>query len=302
MNTDNDTTKLRNIITVTDVKDAGATCWWRLAGEVTRTALAEVWEDAGLPAKLLPAGCTPGAALRRALQGFHKGRQLVRPLDEDLSFAIVREDIVDKRPTNTVLLAVEMGEDDELVITNPERYVGHDALALNLRSAYAHALTTYDTNDVSSWMAMQLLPTVQAIPLRDRGGFYFVPATTVDQWRVMVRAIRSVSAHKVYELPAMKCDQAVDAILDAVTLEAEAIAAKAEDRLINEDLSPRALRGQVRLLDKASTKLAAYDAVLGTHLDKLRARFEQLQGQMAAAILTADAKQDETDGVTEEAA
>jgi hypothetical protein len=299
--TTDSTSEVQDIITVTDATNAGATCWWRLSGEVSRAALATTWAAASLDEDLLPAGATPGAALRRALRDFQKARQLVRPLDQDLTFAIVREDVVDKRPVNAVLLNVEMGKDDELVIADPEGYAGHAPLAEALRAAYAHALTTYDTNDVSNWMANQLLPRVNAVSLRDRGGFYFIPATTIDQWRTMVRAVRSVSSHKVYELPAMACDEAVDAVLDAVTREAEAEAVKMEDRLINEDLSPRALRNQVAKLDKLAGKLTSYEDLLGGHMTTLQARLEALNAQMAAAIFTAEAKQDDADGVTEAA-
>jgi hypothetical protein len=291
------TTKVKNVISVTDSQEAGAICWWRLSGEVSRQALAAAWEEAGLAEDLLPVGCTPGAALRRAIVKFSHGRQMVRPLGDRLSFAIVVErvtgiaidDGTEQELAYETIARVSMGEDDKLVCK------GDPKICAAVTAGYEAALGTYDANDISMWMSGRLLPYVQAVSLRDKGGIYFVPRATVDTWRAIVGLIRGVSAHTVFEVPAMSSNEAVAAILDAISREAQEAAEAMETELIEQDLSAKVLRNRVVKLDKVAAKVATYEALLGTSLDALRARLEALNAQMAAAIFSAEAADTATD-------
>lgn len=293
------TTKVQNVVAVTDSKEAGAVCWWRLSGVIEQERLATVWEEQGLDKELLPAEPSPADALRRSMRHFNKGRQLVRPLGHGQGFAVVQEVIDDElNLTHAVLLnarLVTVDEHERLLFQPGPGVQLNKKLADEIRALYDHALATHSVDDISDWMANTLLPSVHAVGLRDKGGIYFVPRTTIDTWRRMVTAVRECSGHNVFEMPALSSAEAVSAILDAITREAEEAAAKMESELIEDDLGVRALKSRVTKLDGVLNKVTKYEQLLGTNLDVLRARMEQLSAQIAAAIFTAEAQADQED-------
>lgn len=294
------TTKVTNVVAVNDAKEAGAVCWWRLSGTVEHDSLKAVWETLGLDTDLLLNDTTPAAALRRSMHYFHKGRVLVRALGKGAGFAVVHETVDDALDMHHRVLMnarlVRQDDDNELLTFTPgvDGEV-NEKLAAEIRARYEHALSTYSVDDISNWMSSVLLPAVNAVGLRDKGGIYFVPRTSIDTWRNMVTAIREVSSHQVFEMPALSSAEAIDAILDAVSREAQEAAERMEVELIEEDLSVTALKNRVAKLDKALNKVTKYESLLGTNLDTLRERMTSLSAQMAAAIFTAQAQADQAD-------
>lgn len=290
------TTVIQHVMQVTDAnKDqAGATTWWRLAGDIAKDRLIKAWEEAGLDMKLI--GLIPqtaGNALKRALSKVKGERILVRPLKEELSYAVQEETVAtadgeEELEYETICRARIIGE-DTLHVT------GDSVMCEKIKADFEYAQSTFDGYDISMWLAGTLVKQVSAVSLRDKGGFYFVPRTTIDQWRRMVKALRSVSQHKVYELPAMTCAEAVEAVLDAVQMEAEAAAQKMETELVEEDLTARVLRNRIKSLDKIAAKVEMFEGILGPNLDTLRARLEMLNAQITAAIFTAEAAENQED-------
>lgn len=306
--TNQSTTKLNNVIAVEEGMEAGAITWWKMRGDVSCEKLTSAWKEAGFSDELLPWANTPGIALSRALRKHGKGRQLVRPLDETSSYAIVEETALRGELTHRTVLSVKIGADAKLVFggstaVNTPDLTPHDyrvQMRVEIETDYAHALTTYDHSDVSGWISGRLLPYVSAISLRPAGGVYFVPAGhAVETWRRMVETLRSVSQHDVYEVAALHTRTAVTAILAAVTREAEDAAVEMEVELIEKDLGVRALRNRVAKLDAITGKVSAYEGLLGSTLDELRARLEALNVQMAAAIFSTEAAADVEAGVAQ---
>jgi hypothetical protein len=190
-------------------------------------------------------------------------------------------------------MTVKVGADDALKFGDDNTC----PLQEQIESDYRRALATYDHTDVSGWISGRLLPYVNAVSLRASGGIYFVPAGhAVDTWRRMVETLRTVSQHVVYEVAALHTRTAVTAILAAVTREAEDVAVEMEAELIEKDLGVRALRNRVSKLDAVANKVSAYEGLLGSTLDTLRARLEALNTQMAVAIFSAEAAADVESG------
>ncbi len=289
------TTKVTNVMAVQDSKEAGAVCWWRLSGVMEHDTTRAVWETLGLDMDLLPNAVTPAMALRRATYYYNKGRVLARSIGKGAGYALVQESVDDELNVHyRTLMSARLvaREDDNVVLTFVPGDDGevNEKLAAEIRARYERALATYSVDDISDWMANTLLPWVGAVGLRDRGGIYFVPRTAIGTWRNMVTAIREVSSHQVFEMPALSSAEAVDAILDAVSREAQELAEKMEQELIEDDLGVNALKHRAGKIDKALSKVGKYENLLGTSLDTLRARMETLSAQMAAALFTAEAQ------------
>jgi hypothetical protein len=282
------TTVIKNVIAVKDSEDAGCISWWRLSGDINKQALEDAWTQLGLPEDLLCIRSTPATALAAALFGVSEKRLLKRSTDKSGEFAMVRETAAGGALTYAEECRAFLDDNDELKVsgTNP-------VLCEKIKAAYDYQMSVHGAYEVSQWLAGRVLPELDALSLRDKGGIYFVPKHRLELWRLIVKALRQVSSHAVFEVAAMRTEEAVHAILDAVEREAAAVAQAMETELIEEDLSVRVLRNRVAKLDEMAAKVSTYEALLGSNLDKLRERLEALNAQMAAAILTASVKADE---------
>lgn len=286
---------------------AGRVVYWRLQGTVEHDVLVDAWTAAGLDEAQLPETPTYLQALRRVLgdvqMGRSKRRLLVRPLASDSpGFALVNEEAQGRDLDHAIIFTV--------VVTNtydaadiPELDVQPglamqadgeaklDALRAGLQRAFAQACMEHDTKNVSRWLS-GLLPRLQAVGLRDKGGVYFVPRDKLPQWDAIVGVLREVSEHAVFQLPAMQTKDAVDAILDAITTEAAALAERIEGELNGTDLGTRALRTRIRYCEEAGSKLAAYENLLDTKLDDIADRIDQLKANVSQALIMAEAEED----------
>jgi hypothetical protein len=274
-----------NLVAVTDekVEAAGAITYWRLSGHVDAVVLQAAWEDAGLDPKWLTAGPGVETCLRRAMQELAGPHRLVRPL-KGSGYALVDE-VADEETLSygTTLKAKLKGESVE--VTPPS----HD-LAQAVLDGYAVQRMALTTEDISSWLT-RLIKRVGAVPLRDTGGVYFVPRTHLDTWRTIGRVLRTAGANVVYEIPALRSDEAVEAILDALQTEAEREAKALESELEKGELTSRALKGRASKTEQMLAKIQSYEGLLGQSLDVLKKRVEDLQANITVAIFQADSEE-----------
>lgn len=257
----------------------GATTWWRLSG-ITRTGtLHGQWAAAGLPPSELPAAPTPYAALRRALLGLAAPHTLIRPLrGERQGYAVVTETYCpDGSPEYTLAWEAWIDPQEDLVTSNACPVSD----AARLSTAYHTALWQYSDHDISSWL-VQLVRARKAVPLRDSGGIYFIPRDEMAAWTTRARAIERASAHTVYELPVVRSEEAVKAVLASVQAEATRAIAQLEEVLAT-DPSARKAAGQQQYCAQVRDLVATYEGLLGAastgvreSLDELEARFAQI--------------------------
>lgn len=296
------------------VEGAGAIVWWKVNGTIECKALAEAWEKrVDLDPELLKNPPTPGAALRRALArhakatkvGGKKGKLIVSGLGEDNAYAIVHETTPEEgfegEPVHETFLKVRLYEHDASSAT-PGR-IGLDMLVYpgcpqhiptQVQADYEANLTTFSGTEISEWFSLDLLPAFHAVSLRKQGGMWFVPATHLALWYDAVGAVREVSGHQIYKIPAYSTDaDSVEGILDALAEEALEEAQKMEDEILATDMTPAKLRNRVSKLEQVTAKVVSYENMLGAKLPKLTERLESLNAQMAAAIFTAEAAKDQ---------
>jgi hypothetical protein len=126
--------------------------------------------------------------------------------------------------------------------------------------------------------------------LRETGGFYFVPRDKAGLWRVFTGVVHAVSRHRVYEIPAMRSDEAVAAILAALESEAAAEAKALEDELCKGEVTARTCTSRLAKCRDLAAKVASYEQLLGANLDVLRERLGHLDAGLAEAALSAVGK------------
>lgn len=305
-------------VVATEAEDtAGAISYWRLSGPVSVQILTDAWTAEGLDPQLLPAPPEPEAALRRAVTGQQARRRLVRPLERRGAWVIKDEQVV-KRPdghggttedTDYVTVARVYFDASRRGYSygysypiNIEKADASDKVFSEIETAIISDYHTHRAElapeDISAWL-ITLAKAQNAASLRDAGGIYFIPRPAMDFWRSAVRAVEAASnnKHKIFKIPALKNAEAVEAILDAVTQEAQAEAEAIEADLVAEceegaegaeekaALSARAVRTRTKRCAAILSKVSAYEGLLGVKLDVIRDRVETLKADLAAAAL-----------------
>ena len=275
-----------NLLAVTEaVPDAGAIVWWRLSGDVTLLALAAAWEAAGLPDVALPSLPGDAAALSHAVHSVAERRTLSRPL-ADGGRALVREHADGADLDYDVSLRARVSEGGVLTLDPPDH-----PDAATVRDAFNAARQNLGEGRVGGWL-VRLVARVDGIRLRDGGGVYFVPATRVAEWRRMAGALMAAHpAHRVNLVPALRAEDAVAAVLDALSVEADATAVEMLEGV--DDLTARRTEGRVARTEAMLAKVARYEALLGQMAGDVAGRLEALRGSLAAAALAKFAAEEE---------
>lgn len=259
----------------------GALVYWRLEGELDPQELGVLWKRAGLDPAWLPQTPAPSTALARALRERMSRRRMLRPLDGRAGHALVQEAAEGDDLSYSVGLKVKLDAAGRPVFEPADH-----PLAEDIRHDYNKHLETCSAEDIGLWLC-NTTRRVDALGLRDRGGFYYIPPHQVGTWDAIVSCLKGVSEHRVFKIPALTSGEAVEAILDAIATEAGAEAAKMEAELLADELGGRALTGRVSRCEAVEEKVSRYEALLGTKMDAIRARLTSLRGNLAAAALMA---------------
>lgn len=282
------TQQVQGIVAVTEsMETAGAIVWWRLSGSTDGYALRKAWDEAGLPEELVPELPSAEKALRRAVMEQRERRRLVRPLEGTKGWAIVDESATGEDLDYSIAIRVTVNKIGHADV-EPAGATGAD----EIKVAYNRHLEQLAQTDISTWL-VGLAARVRAVALRDTGGVYFIPREQLALWRLMAGALSAASDHRVFEVPALKSDEAVEAVLDAVAREAEAAAQVMEEELEKESLGERALRTRTERCGAIEEKLQTYEKLLGTSLDALHDRLESLRANLAVAALAVMAGDDD---------
>lgn len=311
-------TQQNGFVAVTEnVAGAGSSVFWSLRGDQNRDALVAEWKAEGLDAWEVPQTRGDEAALWRAVDSVVKAANASRPADS--TAPLLRSATVPMAKgdgKHVIALGWERWSDDTRTETRDGawkaegrviRYTDgtRDHLELEglatqyadaIRSAYARERGRLPHSSVSNWLANRVIPSLGGVNLKtaadgakSAGGLYYLPPDSVDLWRRMVRALRAADAGRFYELPTMRSDEAVAAILDALTVEITDSCATMEDALVEDDMGVRALRSSAERAQTVLAKVGRYEKVLALSLDNLREQAERTIAAHTAAILASEA-------------
>ncbi len=268
---------------------AGRITLWRLDGDMSIAKLQDAWVAEGLDPAMLCETETPIAALKHAVrENVSSGmRNLLRPLADRKGWAYVKETATADSVSHAAptLIAKVNAAGQPVITCTDERLV--NAITATY---YAH-LDTISTGKAGSWFSW-LMKKIDAVSLKDTGGAYYVPPQHVATWESMRRAIHAGTAHRIQRIPAMRCEETIEAVLDAITQEAERAVVKMQAQIASGELGAKALEGTrygSAAVEALESKLARYEGIVGKRLDGLREKLDDVRATVAAALLaTAD--------------
>lgn len=277
---------LKNLIVTENAPTAGAVVYWTLSGAIDYAALEVAWKAAGLDEDDLVKPPSEVMALQRAVRGYASKRVLARSISKG-HWALVEELVVNDKLVYA----------DDPPMLDAKLDVATGALTLTpehagVRVAYDENRALVETRDVSNWLA-GLCAELGGVTLRDTGGIYFLPPAGLEHFRKVVGVLELVSAHAVQSIPAMRCEEAVKAVLAAVKDEAVKAAEELAADLAGGELGHKALDGRADRAEKVKAKLAEYEELLGVELNELKDKLEDLRANLAGAALLAAAAAEE---------
>ena len=289
------------VVTPEAEKAAGCVTYWRASGTVSIEALSKAWAAAGLDVGLLRKAPEPAVAFRRAVMAQQRRHRLVRALKEAHTWVIVDEHVHKpvegqpaQPPTYTKLCIVRCDFDGrntvEVLDGDPSTV---DAIQTCIRADFMQQQGLFDPGDITGWL-VKMAYGKSAVTLRDSGGVYFIPRPAMEFWTKAADVVETVShkTHRVFRIPAMKNSEAVEAIVDAMTAEAEQIAKEVEDDIASGKLGGRALESRRGALEALLKKVGSYEELIGQQI-KVQDRIATVSSAVAQAILVANVESDE---------
>lgn len=161
-----------------------------------------------------------------------------------------------------------------------------EALASHIQDRYDYFTATLTPRDVAYWLPA-IIARLDGVGLRQKGGVYFVPHTGLPTLAHIVRTLRAVSQHRVFQVPVMRADDAAEAFLDAMDREARAFAESAIAELPT--LKANGRKTRLRDTQALTAKVSRYEALFGAgRLDSLRKILADLETACAIADICAD--------------
>lgn len=267
---------------------AGAQTYWSLAGEANRDKLVAESMARGLTHE--PRLVEPETAIGRAVRLLGGKRRIVRSVRKG-KWAVIEEELEVSRDR----LRHWDGPTIELDKIGRPVFTGATAEeAQQVREAYANALDTLDTTDMSHWL-LTALERLNAVGLRKSGGIYYVPPHRMAAWRKFIEVLTVVAPQSVvYTIPTVRMTaDGARAILDSLTSEVEEQTDKLTADVVSGQLGLRGLNNRGDQSAALLAKVSQYESVLGQRLERLRTIIGKLDVDVAGARLAAEALEDE---------
>lgn len=264
----------------------GLITWWRLTTDILiyNDGFVGDCQAQDFPIPALP---SDEIALKRALRTHVKGRRtLLRTLPGHV-YAIVDEeipiqgdDVLD--PEYDVRFKAWVEDEDAQFDRELDK-----TFQDNLVELYEKLRFAYTEHDLSKWF-VRVIEEVQSIRLRDTGGIYFIPQQTADRWRAFRELVHKHCESRILTVPAMRAEDAVEAVLDALNSDAESQMAKIWEELEVRDLGKRALKTRQDRCSVLAKKLRTYENLLGVKLSALRGQLVDVDAAIVDTILMAE--------------
>ena len=279
---------MQNAIAINEFNgNAGATVWWSLTGNVPAATLQAAWAAHGLDAEVpLPPLPSPEERLGRAVEGVRGPHTLVRPIKRRGAWGVVHEEVVGTGDAATLAhshsLTVIIQPGQTYPVCSEDTPIGQRILA-----AFDAQEGLYHRDDISLWLAA-VIKRLHGTRLRPRGAPYYLLPSRVDLWRRLTAAFTAGGAGTLYTLPTLAGDEAIAAVLDALTRDVEDDAGDLV-KACDGSQGVRALRARVKDADDLLVRLSQYEGLLGGALDAIRNRVVSVQDQVLAAAFAAEA-------------
>lgn len=275
------------LIAVSDqsVENAGEITYCRITGSIDLDRLAQVWSEAGLPEYLLPKRPSAESSLKTALQSVKCGkRQLLRPLQGITGFALVDEtafaDNLDYDTEGMLRAKVVKSPLSEPTLKfQPEDH----PLVYPVRQMYERVQNHLQGSQVGAWLWNKLAFDCRAVSLRETGGVYFIPRSELPRWRKFTKAIQQASDVKIFAIPAVCAEEAVDAVFDALMQEVNQQVATIGHNLTS--AGKRALSTRRARSELLKSKVEHYESLFSRELPNLKQQIDDLTSDISTASI-----------------
>lgn len=265
---------------------SGAVVYWDLHGTVDRGKFEEALLNQGFTKETMffPELPSEDVCLSRAVKEQRSSRVLVRPLRNKKGWAIIDEAAKEE----------DLEYDTRFIVKLDKRGILHfsgniqDQGVKLIEEAYNRHLHSLRTTDISKWL-VTIVEHIDALRLKYNGGIYFIPEKSVDTWRKYKAALESCSENQTQMLPAMKSDEAVEAIIDAISKEVERETTRMDSDLEDKDLGTKALKTRTQRCAALMAKVKRYEQLIDGKLDELREQVDDMQVSIGAALVQAEA-------------
>lgn len=274
-------------------KDAlGAIVYWSLSGDTDLDKLTKGWIRNGLDEKWLPSPTSGRVAMQRACNDA-KDTKIFPRRTKDGRWIMVRQIERDNEISFETLCSVFLDGKD-LRVYRSQSTTNCTSIVNKVIQNFHEHLGRVTSSDVGTWLVNLASDRCGCTPLRPRGGIYFVPRNKTALWRRVCKALRYCSDHMIYELAAMRSEEAVEAILAAIRREVHSTIQNVQDELRDEDkeLGARALQSRKKLCSDLLKKVEHYAELLDTNLDELEGGVENLQSRVTQLQYAAEAKKE----------
>jgi hypothetical protein len=279
-----------NLVVTESNQMCGAIVMWSLEGPTKFEALSGAWGTAGLDADDCPSQPSASATLRSVMNTFAKRSRIVRPVNGQ--FALVEEVVIDQSAdiaaggeplAHQTLALAKINADDSVSVTARD-----PLLAADISEEYEKARDYLGVTEFSMWLTTFIQGRMGAVPLRPRGGVYFVPRSGLDVLEKLATVFEATTNHKLYRINALRSEEAVEAILDAVVREANEVVDDVTDEANSGKLTKRSGKSRKEKLLKMTEKLEQYETLLGARRDVMHDRLEQAQANLVCLVLGED--------------
>ncbi len=281
---------------------AGAIVYWTFSGLTPFENLEQEWERVGLEKANLPKLPSPELALSRtahdcASEKFAAFARQMGPghwvlvseaknnpfgdADSNIPPADYTIEASLKLAPGGVLKveAVKTKDRDPTVMDN---YIIH--LTLSAQVAYKTNLSKITASDLGTWLSNYATGQCHAVLLRDRGGVYFIPREHIQKWNRVV-AVLNTFGHRIRSIPALQSSEAVEAILEAVELQAAEELEAIEKVVASGALTSIVARNRAAKAQKILESVQRYEDLLGKRCESIHTRIEELQANLGAITL-----------------
>ena len=268
----------------------GSVSYWRASGTVSIATMAAAWDAAGLDKELFRKAPEPETALRRAVLDLAKRETINDKSERRVLDSSAEGDVDLGRGRGDRAGGCQAGlypaRDRELrgkairVVQGLGTWAQTQQIENAVAAGFFAQQGLFAPEDITGWL-VKLAYANGAVTLRDSGGVYFIPRPAMEFWNKAADAIQSASDHKVFRIPAMRNDEAVAAIIDAVTQEAEQEAQKINDEIMT-GLGDRAIETRKTRIVELLAKVGSYEELVGQKM-KISERLESLQASIATA-------------------
>lgn len=301
-----------DVVVLDTTEGTGAVVFWSFHGPTDYVELAMAWEDQDLPERELMNPTTPAGALRAADSDTRKylpRGYFVRSIDK-LTFIVVKESTTDADDDSVFHEEYEPSAKIGVTLRDdgpPKAWVkwakGTNKKDNELRDYADRFLARYQTaidevslHGMDIWIRRMMEGFVHVVALGERGKPFYVAPSKMDVWERVKTAITTANPRHVFrQIPAMKSQDCIDAVLDACMREVETQTDLIYEELDSDALGSRALKTRLGNLDSLLSKMESFESVLGPKVEDLRTSIADCR--VAVTLAAASEMEDSSEAV-----